>query len=112
MRNIIRTLALVAIIPLAALSFAQKPHAKVTAVRAEKVAGAKYHGKVSGKTELENEDGKWQYAVMVKTGKTMREVMVDANTGRIASVEVVSAKEEAQEKAAETKHKTKPPKGH
>lgn len=56
---------------------------------------------MQGKTALENEDGKWQYAVMVKSGGKMHEVMVDANTGKIASEEVVTAKEEAAEQKAE-----------
>ena len=113
MKNTLRALALTTTVAVAALSLAQKPHAKITAARAEKVAIAKFHGKLAGKTDLENEDGKWQYAVMVKTGKTMREVMVDANTGKIASVEVVTAKEEARENAAEAKHNKKSPhKGH
>jgi uncharacterized membrane protein YkoI len=73
MKNTLRTLALASTVAVAAISLAQKPHAKITANRAEKVAVAKYHGKVSGKTELENEDGKWQYAVMVKSGKKLRD---------------------------------------
>lgn len=79
------------------------PHARITAAQATKAALAKYHGKVVGKVALENEDGKWQYAVNVRSGKTLREVMVDANTGKIASVEVTTPGEEAKEAAAEKK---------
>ncbi|HEY3413151.1 MAG TPA: PepSY domain-containing protein [Armatimonadota bacterium] len=82
---------------------APAPKVKVTAVQASKAALAKYPGKVVGKVALENEDGKWQYAVNVRSAKTLREVMVDANTGKIASVEVTSPKEEAKEAAAEKK---------
>jgi len=81
------------------------PKTKFTAVQAAKVATAKYPGKVSGKVNLENEDGHWQWEVIVRQGKRMREVNVDATTGKIANVETVTAKEEAAEKAADKKKK-------
>ena len=90
---------------------AAPPKVKVTAKQATATALHRYHGKVVGKVELENEEGKWQYAVNVRSGKTLREVMVDANTGKIASVEVTSAKEEAKEKAAGKKGKESDEKG-
>lgn len=111
MKNTRRLVAISAALVIAAMSFAQGYAFKISPARAEKIAIAKYKGKLAGKTELENEDGKWQYAVMVKSGKTTREVMVDANTGKIANVEVVTAAEEAKEKAAKAKHKKKPGKG-
>ena len=77
--------------------------AKVTAAQAAKTALAKYHGSLAKKPLLEKEDGKWQYEVIVKTGKTMHEVNVDATTGKITSTETVTAKEEATEKKAEAK---------
>ena len=51
--------------------------------------------------ELENEEGKWQYGVMVRSGKTLREVMVNAMTGKIDSVEVTTAEKERAEKKAD-----------
>lgn len=80
-------------------------HAKITAAQARAAALKKYPGKVEGKINLENEDGKWQYSVNVRSGKTLREVMVDANTGKIASVEVTTKAEEAKETAAEAHEK-------
>ena len=81
---------------------AQTPKTKLSASQAEAVALKKYKGgKIQGKAALENEEGKWQYGVMVKSAGKMHEVMVDANTGKIASEEVVTAKEEATEKKAE-----------
>ena len=75
---------------------------KVTTSKAESAALKKYAGgKIQGKTALEKEDGKWQYAVLVKVGGKMHEVMVDANTGKINSEETVTAKEEAAEKKAD-----------
>jgi len=80
----------------------QTPKMKFSASQAEAAALKKYKsGKIQGKSALEKEDGKWQYAVMVKVGGKMHEVMVDANTGKIASEETVTAKEEAAEKKAE-----------
>ena len=84
---------------------AKAPKPKITPGGAAKVAQAKYPGKVKGKVVLENEDGKWQYEVIIVKGKVMHEVNVDAMTGKINSVEVVTAKEEAKEKKAEAKKK-------
>src|SRR5690348_4418737 len=67
---------------------AQGHHAKISAEQAKSVALKRYPGKVEGKINLENEEGSWQYAVNVRSGKKLREVMVNAKTGRIASVEV------------------------
>ncbi len=91
---------------------AAAPKIKLTAKDANKIALKKFPGKVEGKTPLENEEGHWQYGVMVRSGKTLREVMVDANTGKIANVEVTTDKKEAKEKADEAKMKktTKPEK--
>ncbi len=82
------------------------PKVKITAAQANEIALKKYHGKIVGNTPLENEEGKWQYGVMVRSGKTLREVMVNAMTGKIDSVEVTTeAKESAEKKADEAKAK-------
>lgn len=86
------------------------PHAKISAARANAVVLKRFPGRLTAKTTLENEEGKWQYGVMVRSGQTLREVMVDANTGRIANVEVTSAAKEGvearQESAAKGHSKT------
>ncbi|MEP6756093.1 MAG: PepSY domain-containing protein [Chthonomonadales bacterium] len=87
---------------------ASHSHAKITAAQAEAVALKKYPGKVEGKINFENEEGSWQYAVNVRSGKTLREVMVDANTGKIANVEVTTKAEETKEQKAEAAHKKHP----
>lgn len=85
----------------------QTPKVKMTSTQAEAVALKKYtSGKIQGKTALENEDGKMQYAVMVKAGGKMHEVMVNANTGKIESEEAVTPQEEAAEKKAEMAKKS------
>ena len=72
---------------------------KVTADQAKKIALEKFKGTVSAAPLLEMEDGKWQWEVIVVNGKTMTEVNVDADSGKINSSEKVTAKEEAKEKA-------------
>lgn len=81
------------------------PKVKVTAAQATKTATAKFHGKATKPAVLENEDGKWQYAVMVLSGKVLREVAVDANTGKIVDVEVTTEAKETAEEKTEAKEK-------
>ncbi len=107
MKFILKHLIVAAMVASAVLSFGQGAHAKISAAQARKVALAKYPGKVVGKIELENEEGTWQYAVMIQSGKKLREVMVNAKTGKIDNVEVTTAAKEAKEKAEEEKAKHK-----
>lgn len=79
-------------------SVKQKQAAKITATRAEAVVLKKFPGKIVAKTKLENEEGKWQYGVMVQSGKTLREVMVGAYSGKIEDIEVTTAAKEGIEK--------------
>ncbi len=72
---------------------------KITADAAKKIALAKFKGTVTKAPLLEKEDGKWQWEVIVVNGKTMTEVNVDADSGKITSSEKVTEKEEAKEKA-------------
>jgi Tfp pilus assembly protein FimT len=89
-----------------ARSHASQTHAKLTAAQANAVALKKFPGRIAGKTKLENEDGIWQYGVMVQSGKTLREIMVNAKTGKIDSVEKTSsAKERVEAKADAAKAK-------
>jgi hypothetical protein len=76
-------------------------HAKITVAQARAAALKQFPGKVVGKTPLENEEGTWQYGVMVQSGKTLREVIVNARTGKIDSVEVTTAAKEGAEARAE-----------
>src|SRR5713226_1624311 len=85
-----------------------RPKPKITAAQARQIALKKYpHARVDGRIPLENEEGKWEYAVNVhqKTGKRVvtHEVMVGAMSGKIESEEVTTPAEEAREKAAEQK---------
>ncbi len=73
-------------------------HARISAAQANAIVLKRYPGKLAGKTTLENEEGSWQYGVMVRSGRTLREVMVDANSGKIANVEVTTGAKERVEK--------------
>ncbi len=69
-------------------------HASISSQRAKKVVLRRFPGRITQKVTLENESGHWQYGVMVLSGKTLREVMVDSHTGEIANVEVTNAGKE------------------
>ena len=83
--------------PIAAQAQRANGHARISAEQARTVALKRYHGRVEAPVKLENEEGAWQYSVLVRSGKTLREVMVDAHTGKIATVEVTSKAEEQRE---------------
>lgn len=86
-----------------------KAKARLSARQAETAALKKYPaGKLAGKTNLEHEDGKWQYEVLVRDGAKLYEVDVDANTGAINGTEETTPAEEAKEKAAKAKGKKEP----
>lgn len=103
----LRTALAATLAVLAVGAFAQHPappKAKLTGLQASRIALNKYHGKIVGKVVLENEEGTWQYAVSIQSGRRLREVMIDANTGKIAHVEITTSAKEAKEAAAERKH--------
>jgi hypothetical protein len=56
---------------------------------------------------LENDEGKWQYAVTLRDGmgskSRMHEVRVGAMSGKIEADEATAPREEAREKAAEAR---------
>ncbi|WP_349409709.1 PepSY domain-containing protein [Pseudalkalibacillus sp. SCS-8] len=63
--------------------------ADLTIEEAEKAALEEVPGKVTGKTEIEKEDGKLVYEVTIKSesDQSLKEVELDANTGEILEVE-------------------------
>jgi hypothetical protein len=91
-----------------AISAKARPRPRITAAQARQIALKKYpHARAERKAPLENEDGKWEYAVTVRDrrGKRVRmhEVMVGAMSGKIEADEETTPGEEAREKAAETR---------
>lgn len=97
--------ALAALLCAAALPALAAPpaHSRISASRARTTALRRYHGTVVAPVKLENEDGHWQYSVLIRNGKALHEVMVDSHTGRIASVERTSPAEERAEAAADAR---------
>lgn len=103
----IRVLATIGVLGAGLFAAYANPHAKISEARANAVVLKRFPGKLTAKTTLENEEGKWQYGVMVRSGKTLREVMVDANTGKIVDIEVTTPAKEGVEASQEAAAKTK-----
>ncbi len=77
-----------------AISFVQAlPQVKVSEQRATKIATAKYRDTLIAKTILEHEDGKWEYSVLIRSKGKLREIIVDAMTGKITEAEVLPPNE-------------------
>lgn len=89
-------------VSMSSVAIAKKaPHFRISAAQATAIVLNKFPGKVTEKAVLEDEEGTWQYGVMVRSGHTLREVMVDAKTGKIANVEVTTVGKENVEQKAE-----------
>jgi uncharacterized membrane protein YkoI len=82
--------------------------AKITKADAEKIALGKAPGGTVKEAELEMENGKlvWSFDFTTPGTKNITEVLVDAKTGAVVSVEKESAEDEAKEKSEEH-HKDK-----
>jgi len=89
-RSQILALCFVAVLSGAALAV-QHPKTKISANKAATIAMKQYRGKLVGKVPLEKEGNRWEYAVRIRSGKVTREVMVDANTGKIEKTEVTAS---------------------
>ena len=82
-----------------------KTQAKITRAEAEKTALAKVpDGKIKA-AELEKEHGKliWSFDISMPKSKNITEIQVDAKTGKIASTQVETPKDQAAEAAADKK---------
>jgi len=78
--------------------------AKVSRAAAEQTALSKVPGGTVKEAELEKEDGKlvWSFDITTPGAKDITEVLVDANSGAVVSVEKEKAEDEAKEKADES----------
>lgn len=74
---------------------------RLTQPQAEAVVLRRFPGKVI-EAPLEHEGGKWQYGVLVRSGRTLRDVMVNAYGGKIDSVTITTRAKEQAEKQAES----------
>jgi len=77
--------------------------AKVTKSQAEKIALTKIRGGIVKSAELEKEHGLliWSFDIAKPGTKNITEIQVDAKTGRIASVQIETPKDQAKEAAAD-----------
>jgi uncharacterized membrane protein YkoI len=91
MRRVLIILALAAAPAVADPPKSETHQTKITMEKARKIALAKVPGTVK-KEELEHEDGRWVFSFEIRptgeTKKVVKEVNVDADTGKIVSVEV------------------------
>ena len=72
------------------------PAGKVTPWEAIKIATAKTPGHALN-ANFEFEDGHWIYGVMVVNGKSIKEVEIDATTGKVGDTETVTPEGEGKE---------------
>ena len=79
--------------------------AKVLKSQAEKIALTKIRSGIVKTAELEKEHGLliWSFDIAKPGTKNITEVQVDAKTGKIASVQIETPKDQATEAAAEKK---------
>jgi uncharacterized membrane protein YkoI len=77
--------------------------ANVTKSQAEKIALAKVPGGIIKSAELERERGIliWSFDIAKAGAKNITEVQVDAKTGKIASVQTETPKDQAKEASAD-----------
>ena len=78
--------------------------AKISQEEAQKIALAKVPNGTVKSAELEKEHGKlvWSFDITTPDSQDITEVLVNAKTGAVVSVEKESAESEAQEKAGES----------
>lgn len=79
--------------------------AKVSKADAEKTALAKVPGGTIKEGEIEEEDGKlvWSFDITTPGSKDITEVLVDAKTGEVVSVDKETPEDQAKEKAEDAK---------
>lgn len=99
--RILAGFGLVGVVGLAALAWAGPQQSRIAPWDAMKVATAKLGGGKAHQATYVVENGRPIYDVIVIKNKKLREVEVDAVTGKAGSVEVVTPEEEGQEFADE-----------
>lgn len=97
-------LLMVALFSIGAFAAEAKP--KIGMAKATQIARTKAHGLTLKAKELEHENGRWIYSFEFKNKDgSIREVNVNAYTGKIIGVEREDAKKEAKEAKDEKKEK-------
>jgi len=102
----ILTLAAALIFPLTS-SVKAEPDAKLTKTEAQAIALGRAKGGTVKSSELEKEHGVlvWSFDITTPDTKDITEVQVDANTGKIVSVEIETPEHEAKEAKEEAAEK-------
>jgi uncharacterized membrane protein YkoI len=96
------TMALVMALAVA-LPAAAKYKPKVTMAQAREMALQAVPGATIKSEELEKEKGQWVYSFDMQSGKEIREVWIDPETGKVLANEVESPAKERAESKAEAK---------
>jgi len=83
--------------------------AKISKTEAEGIALGKVPGGSIKEAEIENEHGKlvWSFDIATPDSKDITEVLVDAKTGGIVSIDKETPEEQAKEKAEDAKKEKK-----
>ena len=92
-----------ALVLVVALPAAAKYKPKLTMAQAREAALKAVPGGTVKSEELEKEKGQWVYSFDVESGKEIREIWVDSETGKILANEVESPANEKAEAKAEAK---------
>jgi uncharacterized membrane protein YkoI len=96
----------------AVVAFAAQPseaelmkQAKITKAQAQEIALAKVPQGTVKSAEIENEKGHlvWSFDIAKPNTKDITEILVDANTGKIISIQTESPRDQAKEAAADKK---------
>ncbi|MGC8763987.1 MAG: PepSY domain-containing protein [Acidobacteriota bacterium] len=87
----------------AALPAASKHTPKITLEQAKKIALATVPGGTVKSAELEKEKGQWIYSFDIQSGREIREVWIDPETGKVLANELESPAAEKAESKGEAK---------
>lgn len=85
------------------LSAAARTTPKITMDQARKAALAAVPGGAVKSQELEKEKGRWIYSFDIQSGKEIREVWIDAETGKVLANKAESPADEKAESKGESR---------
>lgn len=110
MNSKLRIALLAAILCLASCSTPPSPsQARISEKYAETIALAQVGGGRIQSSELEREKGTlvWSFDISVPDSRNLREVLVDAQTGKVLSIETETPDQEAAEAAQDAKKRVR-----
>lgn len=100
-KNILSGLIAMGLIITGLAGCASAPHAKISKEEAQAKALAQVPNGTVKDGELEKEKGRWiwSFDIAIPASQDIKEVAVDANTGKVITVETETPKQQAKEKA-------------